>query len=140
MTDDLTMGSGSWLCPEPADRARLLEMESRLVRARALLYAALGAGAVICAPWLGWWILAPFALALISYRTIQPRLATSPRPEYLVAGQVAFAQTLIALVVALTGGPLSPAIVLAFLPLVTLPARFGTRGVVAGVALSLIHI
>jgi diguanylate cyclase (GGDEF)-like protein len=131
---------GSWLCPTPLDRARLREMEPALAQARAVLYLALGIGAAASGPWLGWWVLLPVALSAAAYRVVQPRIAASPRPEYLIAFQVAFSQTLIAVTIALTGAAGSPVLVLSFLPLVTLPARFGRRGVHAGVAFTVLAI
>jgi diguanylate cyclase (GGDEF)-like protein len=42
--------------------------------------------------------------------------------------------------IALTGGPQSPAICLLLLPMITLPARFGTHGVQAGMTASILII
>ena len=64
-------------------------------------------------------------------------VATSERPEYIVAATVGIAQAMIGVGIALTGGPTSPAIPLLLLPMVTLPARFGTHGVQAGMGVSL---
>jgi diguanylate cyclase (GGDEF)-like protein len=63
-------------------------------------------------------------------------LAASARPEYLVAATVVNAQILLGVGIALTGGPRSPAIPVLLLPLVTLPARFSSRGVQAGFAIT----
>jgi diguanylate cyclase (GGDEF)-like protein len=128
---------GTWLCPTPFDRTRLLDMESRLSAARTVMYAALLVAFILCAPSLGWWTLAPVAVCIGSYKLLQPRIATSERPEYVVATTVVIAQSQIGLGVALTGGPASPVLVLLLLPIVTLPARFGSRGVTAGVALTI---
>ena len=129
---------GTWLCPTPFDRTRLLDMEARLSRQRALMYGALGAAFVMCGPSLGWWILVPLAVVVVSYFVLQPRIATSERPEYIVAATVGIAQVMIGVGIALTGGPDSPAIPLLLLPMVTLPARFGTHGVQAGMGVSLL--
>ena len=137
--DNLRM-QGTWLCPDPVDRARLLEMEESLGRARAVLYGALAAGAVATGPWLGWWTVGMVLVAVTTYRILRPRIPTSPHPEYLVAGQIALAQTLLGIAIAITGGPVSPILVLTFLPVVTLPARFGPRGVYAGVAYTMVTI
>lgn len=129
---------GTWLCPTPFDRTRLLDMEARLSKARALMYGAIAAGLVLCAPSLGWWIFAPLAVAVLAYLVLQPRITTSERPEYLVAATVLVAQLCIGLGIALTGGPTSPAIPLLLLSIVTLPARFPSRGVQAGVVSTLL--
>ena len=131
---------GTWLCPTPFDRTRLLDMEARLSRQRALMYGSLGAAFVMCGPTLGWWILVPLVVVVLSYVVLQPRIATSERPEYIVAATVGIAQAMIGVGIALTGGPTSPAIPLLLLPMVTLPARFGTHGVQAGMATSVVVI
>lgn len=111
-------------------------MEAELSRARAILYGALAAGAAAAGPWMGWWTLLPVLVSLTTYRLLRGPIARAERPEWLIFGQVLFAQTLIAGVVVTTGGASSPVLVLSFLPLVTLPARFGPRGVHAGVLYS----
>jgi diguanylate cyclase (GGDEF)-like protein len=128
---------GTWLCPTPFDRTRLLDMESRLTGARSVMYGSIGVALVLCGPSLGWWILVPLAVAVVAYLILQPRIAASERPEYFVAATVAIAQLMIGVGIALTGGPTSPAIPLLLLSIVTLPARFGTHGVQAGVAATL---
>ncbi len=124
---------GTWLCPTPFDRTRLLDMEARLARPRSFMYAALAAAFVLSGPSLGWWILVPLLVTVAAYFGLQPRVLTSERPEYYVGATVFIAQLMIGVGIALTGGPTSPAIPLLLLPIITLPARFGTRGVQAGV-------
>ena len=113
-------------------------MEAELAKARAVLYGALCAGTLLSGPWLGWWTLLPLLVSAVAYELIRPRIATAPRPEHLVAGQVALSQSLIALTVAATGGARRPVLLIAYLPLVPLPARFGPRGVRAGVAFTVV--
>jgi diguanylate cyclase (GGDEF)-like protein len=127
---------GTWLCPTEFDRARLLEMEAKLGRPRAIMYGSLATMFVLASYWLGWWILLALAGSVVGYALLRPRIATSERPEYVVAATVVNAQVLIGVGIALTGGPTSPAIPLLLLPIVTLPVRFPARGVVAGVAIT----
>jgi diguanylate cyclase (GGDEF)-like protein len=127
---------GTWLCPTEFDRARLLEMEAKLGRPRAIMYGSLAIMFVVASYWLGWWILLALAGSVVGYALLRPRIATSERPEYVVAATVVNAQVLIGVGIALTGGPTSPAIPLLLLPIVTLPVRFSARGVVAGVAIT----
>ena len=49
--------AGTWLCPTPLHRERLLDMERRLARPRAVMYGSLGIAFVIGIPWIGWWTL-----------------------------------------------------------------------------------
>lgn len=129
-------GTGSWLCPTAFDRARLLDMEARLGRARAVMYGSLALAFIVGAHWLGLWILLPLAGSVLGYAMLRPLIATSERPEYVIAATVVNAQILIGIGIAVTGGPLSPAIPILLLPIVTLPARFSARGVIAGVVLT----
>ena len=130
--------NGTWLCPTPFDRTRLLDMEARLVHARAIMYGSVAVGTVLSGPWLGWWTLAPLIALLLFSRVLQARIAGSEKPEYVVATVILAAQLMIGLSVALTGGAHSPVLMLLALPVATLPARFGARGVQAGVASTLL--
>jgi diguanylate cyclase (GGDEF)-like protein len=130
--------NGTWLCPTPFDRTRLLDMEARLLRARTIMYGSVAVGTVLSAPWLGWWTLAPLGVLVLFSLLMQPRIATSGRPEYYVAAVILAAQLMIGLAVALTGGAASPVLMLLMLPVATLPARFNARGVQAGVVSTLV--
>jgi diguanylate cyclase (GGDEF)-like protein len=131
-------GRPTWLCPTPFDRERLLDMERRLTPARAALYGSLAVAFAAGIPWIGAWVLAPLACSVLVYQLLRPRLASSERPEYVVAATLVVSQALIGMGIALTGGPRSPAITILLLPVVTLPARFTTRGVGAGVAATVV--
>lgn len=127
---------GTWLCPTPFDRERMVDMEARIAPARALMFGSLGLGMLAGVPWFGWWILPPMLWVVVFYRLLLPWIARSPRPEYPIALTVAHAQVVLGVAVALTGGPQSPALPMLLLGVVTLPARFTSRGVVAGVILT----
>ena len=130
--------SGTWLCPTPLHRERLLDMERRLAKPRAIMYGSLGIAFLIGAPWIGWWTLIPLALSVVTYSLLKPRIHTSARPEYVVAATVVNAQILIGIGIALSGGAQSPTIAMLLLPIITLPARFTTRGVYAGLGLTVV--
>jgi len=129
---------GTWLCPTPLHRERLLEMEDRIKRSRAIMYGSLAVAFVIAIPWIGAWTLIPLAASVAVYAVLRPRIATSDKPEYVVAATVVNAQVLIGIGIALSGGPDSPTITMLLLPIVTLPARFSPRGVHAGLALTVL--
>jgi diguanylate cyclase (GGDEF)-like protein len=131
---------GTWLCPTPLHRMRLLDMEAKLALPRAIMYGSLGLVFVLSIPWLGWLPFLPLVGSIVGYTVLRPRIATSKRPEYVVAATVVNAQVLIGVGIALTGGANSPAIPFILLPLVTLPARFSTRGVYAGLAVTAITL
>ena len=134
----LMVSSGTWLCPTELDRTRLLDMEARIARPRALMYAALAVGLASTIPWVGWWPMIPVTLQLVIYAALRPLIAKSARPEYLVAATVLSSQVLLGAGIALSGGPRSPGIALMLLPLVTLPARFSARGVWTGLAVAVV--
>src|SRR4051794_14598812 len=95
--------SGTWLCPTEFDRARLLDMESRLQWARAVMFGSLAVGLVIAGPWIGWAIAPLVLVQVLVYALLRPVIARSDRPEYPIAVAVTTAQMLIAAGVALTG-------------------------------------
>jgi diguanylate cyclase (GGDEF)-like protein len=111
-------------------------MERKLARPRAVLYGCLALAFLIWIPWIGAWTLIPLAASVLGYAALRPRIATSERPEYVVAATVVNAQVLIGIGIALSGGPLSPTISVLLLPIVTLPARFSPRGVYAGLGVT----
>jgi diguanylate cyclase (GGDEF)-like protein len=119
---------------------RLLDMEAKLARPRAIMYGSLAIVFVIAIPWYGWLPFLPLAASVVVYSLLRPRIATSERPEYVVAATVLNAQMLLGVGIALSGGADSPGIPFILLPLVTLPARFSTRGVYAGLAVSLVSL
>lgn len=122
----------SWLCPTPFDRERLLDMEPRIARARAIAFGAAGVGLVTSAPWYGWWILLPLAWIVVShFALLLPLIARSRHPEWPIAATVVNAQATIGAAIALTGGPRSPAQPLLLFSIVTVSARFPGRGVIA---------
>ncbi len=122
----------TWLCRTPRERARMLDMERRLAPVRHLCFAAIAVALVASGAWVGWWTLAPLAIAAIGFVVLGRGLEEAARPEYRLALAWMLSQALIAASIALTGGPDSPALPWLAIPTVTLPARFGVRGVLAG--------
>src|ERR1041385_9215816 len=107
---------GTWLCPTQLHRERLLEMEVKIARARAIMYGSLAIAFLVGIPWVGAWTLIPLALSVVTYGILRPRIATSERPEYVVAATVVNAQVLIGIGIALSGGAHSPTIPMLLLP------------------------
>ena len=79
---------GGWLCPTDQDRVRALDMSGRVRRARSVAAGAVGLGLVALAPWLGWWTLALFGVALLNLLTLDWRISRSRRPERVIAGSL----------------------------------------------------
>jgi diguanylate cyclase (GGDEF)-like protein len=119
------------------DRARMLDMERRITPVRAAAMGSLGLALIACGPWLGWWTLAPLALAALGFRIVEPRLEGLARPEYALFAAWAATEVAIAVSVALSGGTRTPTMAWFAIPVVTLSSRFSLRGVVAGVSFTL---
>jgi diguanylate cyclase (GGDEF)-like protein len=111
-------------------------MEYRIRPLRRRSFFLLGGALLICGPWVGWWTILPLAGAGLAFLSIDRRLEKSARPEYLLAMAWLASELAIAFSVALTGGPHSPAIAWLALPVVTLAARFDTRGVLTGTVIA----
>jgi diguanylate cyclase (GGDEF)-like protein len=132
------MEQGSWLFPDGVDRERMLDMDRHLRPVRRAVFAVLGIALVASGPWLGWWTLLPLALAAILFRVADTRIDRVERPEYaLLAGWMA-SVVIIAVSVALTGGPTVPTNAWFAIPLMTLGARFSERGIAVGIGFSLV--
>jgi diguanylate cyclase (GGDEF)-like protein len=110
-------------------------MEERLRPFRKLSFVALAAALIICGPWVGWWTLVPLGIAIVGFAIADRQLANAPQPELTIASAWLLSELVIACSIALTGGPRSPAVAWLVIPLVTLPARFNSRAVTAGVSL-----
>ncbi len=115
----------------------MIDMERRLAPVRHLCFAAMAVALVASGPWFGWWTLAPLALAAIGFFVLGRGIEDATKPEYRLALAWVLSQALIAASIALTGGPDSPALPWLAIPTITLPARFGVRGVLAGSGLTI---
>jgi diguanylate cyclase (GGDEF)-like protein len=123
---------GTWLCPTPFDRERLLDMEPRIAKARTLAFGAAGLGLVTAGPWYGWWTALPLLWIVLShFLVLGPLIARSRHPEWPIFATVVNAQATIGVAIALTGGPRSPAQPLLLFSVVSVAARFRGRGVIA---------
>ena len=109
-------------------------MERRLEVPRRNAFAVLAVALVAAGPWLGFWTLIPLAAAGVAFRVADGLVDRVERPEYVLFGAWAISETIIAVSVALTGGPHAPTLGWLALPVVTLSARFSDRGVIVGVA------
>jgi diguanylate cyclase (GGDEF)-like protein len=132
---DISVAPRSWLCPEPADRVRAVDMEERLRPFRRMSFVVLATALLLSGHWVGWWTLIPLAMAVVGFQLVDRQLATAPQPELTIASAWLISELAIAGSIALTGGPKSPALAWLVIPLVTLPARFNSRAVAVGSAL-----
>jgi diguanylate cyclase (GGDEF)-like protein len=131
------MAGSSWLFPDGVDRARMLDMDRRLRPARRAAFGVLALALIASGPWLGFWTIAPLAVAALLFRVADTRIDGTARPEFPLFAAWAASQVIIAVSVALTGGPHAAAMAWFALPLVTLGARFSERGIAVGVAITI---
>jgi diguanylate cyclase (GGDEF)-like protein len=119
-------------------RERLLDMSPRVRALRNLTFLLQLAVLLGCAPWLGWWTPAPMVAVAVVFGACDRRMSRAQRPEIPYA--VAWVGTLVAISAGalMTGGPEAPCILWYALAVSSLPGRFTTRGIVAGVALALV--
>jgi diguanylate cyclase (GGDEF)-like protein len=128
---------GSWLIGDGLDRERMLDMDRRLAPMRRRTFAVLGIALVLCGPWLGWWTLAPLLGAVVLFALVDRVTDRMERPELTYFAAWAGAEAIIAIAVAIAGGPEVATLSWLAIPVVTLASRFSIRGIVAGVAIAL---
>jgi diguanylate cyclase (GGDEF)-like protein len=102
--------------------------------------AAVGVALAATSPWVGWWVLIPFALTAVNLITVERRIAHSPRPERVSAWAIVTTLLVLAVGVALSGGPRSPALPWLVLPAAIAAARFRPQVVIAALALTVLAI
>ncbi len=111
-------------------------MDARVRPYRQRTFAILGVAILGSAAWTGWWpllFIVPSAAFFATADRLLPRVA---RPELVMFGAWIGSELTIAGAVALAGARGIPALSWMAIPLITLSARFSTRGVVAGVAIA----
>jgi diguanylate cyclase (GGDEF)-like protein len=121
--------AGTWLCPEPLDRARFVDMERRMRPVRNAVFGVVGLGvAGLAARW-GWEVLVVFAAVCLLVPVVDVRMPKSPRPELWLMALALAGIAAIGVAIAMTGGPTSPALPWLVVPAVAATAVFTTRGV-----------
>jgi diguanylate cyclase (GGDEF)-like protein len=128
------MEGKSWLLPDGKDRERMLDMDRRLQPVRRAAFGVLAIALIALGPWLGWWTLIPLAAAAGIFKLADDHIDKLERPEYAMFAAWAMSEVIIAVSVALCGGPTSATLSWLAIPIVTLSARFSVRGVALGVA------
>jgi diguanylate cyclase (GGDEF)-like protein len=119
---------------------RVVDANARVRTIRYVGAASIGVALLIAAPWVGWWTLLPFAAAAFNLWHIDRRIARSPRPERVSALGILVTVAMLALGVAISGGPHSPALPWMVLPAAMVAARFRPQVVIAGLAITVLLI
>jgi diguanylate cyclase (GGDEF)-like protein len=130
--------SRSWLIDGGMDRERMLDMDRLIAPVRQKSFLVIAAALLICGPWLGWWTLIPLAIAGVLFKLADEAVERVSHPEYLLFAAWTASQLMIVMSVALSGGPSSSAMAWFAIPIVTLSARFPARGVILGLAVTVV--
>lgn len=130
----------SWLIRDGMDRERMLDMDKRIQPLRTAALGVLGATLLLGTPWMGVRTIGALLVAVIVagifFKVAASKTEVFEKPEYVLFAGWAGAEILIAICIVLTGGATSPALAWMAIPVVTLSARFSTRGVVLGVVVT----
>jgi diguanylate cyclase (GGDEF)-like protein len=129
-----------WLCPTELDRRRIVDANSRVRMIRNVASLAVGVALLAAIPMYGWWSLALFALVAADFLTVERRMARSAYPEIVSAVAILNTIVLLAIGVALTGGPTSPGLPWLVMPAAVVAARFRPRVVAAAVGVTVVAI
>ena len=119
------------------DRERMLDMDRRIAPVRRRTFAVLGVALLLCGPWLGWWTIAPLFGAVVLFAAADRVTKRMQRPELGLFAAWAGAEAIVAVSVAVSGGPTVATLSWLAIPVVTLASRFSIRGIVAGVTIAL---
>ena len=130
--------SESWLVPDHTDRARMLDMDRRLQPIRRAAIGVLGIALVITGPWIGYWTLVPLVVAGVLFALADRRMERVEKPEYGIFAAWTCSQIMIGVSVLVGGFDALPALAWFAIPIVTLSARFSYRGIILGVAITLV--
>lgn len=131
------METRSWLIGNGSDRERMLDMDRRLRPVRLRTFAVLAAALLASGAWVGWWTIAPLLAAAAVFRVADTRIEGTARPEFWMFAAWAAAEAIIAVSLALTGSSAVSMLAMLSIPIVTLSARFSSRGILIGVAIAL---
>ncbi len=127
-----------WLCPTDLDRRRIVDANSRVRTIRYAGSLAVGVALLFGAPRYGWWTLTLFALVAVDYLTVERRMARSSYPEIVSAVAILNTIGVMAVGVAVTGGPTSPALPWLVMPSAVVAARFRPRVVAVAVLVTIV--
>lgn len=115
-------------------------MEDRLVRPRRTFFLVAAVTLFASGPWIGWWWMIPLTVAAGAFAVSDSRMRKSTRPVVWSAVGWGISVVMIAVSVALTGGPQSPVVAWFALPAVTVTARFERRGSILAVIWMLVGL
>ncbi len=127
-----------WLCPTELDRRRIVDANSRVRTIRYAASIAVGIALLLATPLYGWGTLVLFGLVALDFLTVERRMARSAFPEIVSAVAILNTIIVMAVGVAMTGGPSSPALPWLVMPAAVVAARFRRRVVAGAVAVTVL--
>ena len=83
----------------------MLDMDRQIKPVRGAVFVLMAVALLACVPWMSWSTLVPLPIIAATYEGIAPRLQRARHPEYLLFVGWSVAQVLIAVSVAVAGGP-----------------------------------
>ena len=116
----------------------MLDMDRRLQPIRRVALGVLAGGLVVMGPWVGWWTLAPLLVAALLFYFADRHIPNTERPEYAIFAAWVGSQVMIAMSVLIAWEPDVPVLSWFAIPVITLGARFSQRGIIVGVAITMI--
>lgn len=128
------MSPYTWLCPNELERERLVATVRGVTRARTLMFLMLTGLVIVSADEIGLLALVPMAIAGVGSNYLYSDLDGRRQPEYWAMAGWLLTQLMLGLGIAITGGPHSPALAWLAIAVVSLVARFGRAGILAGMA------
>ena len=130
------MFEGTWLCPTPIDRERLLELDERLGRAGNSIQFIFPATCILAAFWVGPWALLPLVAGPVfgAAGELMPKMR---KPEWLMLAALLTFLSSLGVAVALTGGVQSPLLFWLIFYMVGVASRFGRTGLAVATAIGM---
>jgi len=129
---------GRFLLPDETARHRLLDMHRRLAPVRRVTVGAMVVGTLIAGVWIGWVTAISLAIGWLLFANSEVLARRGARPETVVAFAWMGFQLMFALTALAAGAPEEPALAWMAILVITLAARVSGRGIVLGVAYTLL--
>jgi diguanylate cyclase (GGDEF)-like protein len=131
----------SWICRNEFERARFMDLHSRLLRANNAILLVLIAAIVTALPFVSGRLgVIPAAAGMVLFSAIQRKARNFARPELWVFGALLGAEALIVLAISAHAGAATPAMAMLCWPVAGLAGRFPNRASCIGTGYALVLV
>jgi diguanylate cyclase (GGDEF)-like protein len=131
----------SWICRNEFERARFMDLHSRLLRANNAILLVLIAAIVTALPFVSGRLgVIPAAAGMVLFSAIQRKARNFARPELWVFGALLGAEALIVLAISAHAGAATPAMAMLCWPVAGLAGRFPNRASRIGTGYALVLV